>query len=512
MNVTQIIQSAASMKNKGEKTEISEELFSKAFETFTGKPSSKEKTPEQTDAESEETGTVLSESEKEENVSFILINPFLKLDLDNETTDTKLAGQAFILHKETQTNETNLLTVNLSDLSKEQLSVLTDKGIHVNGEPTVTLSGQQMNVLADTVESVQLQDGKTVSPEISEALMSTISEESIAASETKLSVDKGEVSQVKAMDIPETEKAQKTEPTSIEKAREYNEETEVKQPSEKSVTAYSKLLSGKSVSSDSVENNKNADRQTDPSQQITKAAENNQKPEAKGPTVKNVGKEIKQTVDLNSQKMTETADIDIKGAEKLIKNSPEQKQSSQLDTDHDFVSMLRQLSSQSTEKTSQKNNLTMAKAPDPVSKEQSVNLIQDMVTNLVENKEGQKTYQTTLHLTPKTLGEITVELSLTEEGLSGKLTFQSDEARRWMEGEWLDLKSPLESKGISIKSFDFTATQPGPQQNSFSFSDQSGQESKNQPGSSNEQVQSAESEEQSAEPSAGMSDSLNVYV
>ncbi|MDZ7835765.1 MAG: flagellar hook-length control protein FliK [Alkalibacterium sp.] len=103
----------------------------------------------------------------------------------------------------------------------------------------------------------------------------------------------------------------------------------------------------------------------------------------------------------------------------------------------------------------------MAKAAEPVSKEQSMNLIQDMVTNLVENKEGQKTYQTTLHLTPETLGEVTVELSLTEEGLSGKLTFQSDEARRWMEGEWLDLKSPLESKGISIKSFDFTANQPG---------------------------------------------------
>ncbi|MDZ7835763.1 MAG: hypothetical protein U5K84_11050 [Alkalibacterium sp.] len=151
MNVTQVIQSATPMKNKGKETEISGELFSKAFETFTGKPSQKEKTPDQTDAESEETETVLSESEEEENVSFILINPFLKLDLDNVMTDTKIEGQAFILHKETQTNETDLLSVNLSDLSKEQLKVLADNGILANGEPTVTLSDQQMKVLVDSL-------------------------------------------------------------------------------------------------------------------------------------------------------------------------------------------------------------------------------------------------------------------------------------------------------------------------------------------------------------------------
>jgi flagellar hook-length control protein FliK len=202
--------------------------------------------------------------------------------------------------------------------------------------------------------------------------------------------------------------------------------------------------------------------------------------------------------------------------EKTVSEAKGKEAISQSDTEYDFVSMLRQLSSQSAKNQAQTTVKPMPETNMPVPKEQGLNLVQEMVTSLVENKEGQKTYQTTLHLTPETLGKVTVELSFNEEGLSGKLTFQSDEARRWMEGEWLDLKLPLESKGLNIKSFDFTTSQPAAQQQSgFSFSEQSegsGQDTERRSASGQDSSAHSENDEQNEEMNKNKPNGLNVYV
>ncbi|MDZ7835764.1 MAG: hypothetical protein U5K84_11055 [Alkalibacterium sp.] len=91
-----------------------------------------------------------------------------------------------------------------------------------------------------------------------------------------------------------------------EKAAVINEETEVKQPSGKAVSAEFCTRATKPLS----------DR-LNHSQQMTKPAESKQEPETIGSTVNNAGKEIKQTIDLNSSKMTETADTD---SERVLKN------------------------------------------------------------------------------------------------------------------------------------------------------------------------------------------------
>ena len=109
-------------------------------------------------------------------------------------------------------------------------------------------------------------------------------------------------------------------------------------------------------------------------------------------------------------------------------------------------------------------------------------IIQDLMTTTVSSASGDIVYQSRLTLTPETLGQITVELTYTDEGLSGQLVFDTDEAKQWVERQWQQLKTPLELKGIKLNTFDFhVAKQPDamPTEN-FNSSQQSDQSKREQ--------------------------------
>lgn len=109
-------------------------------------------------------------------------------------------------------------------------------------------------------------------------------------------------------------------------------------------------------------------------------------------------------------------------------------------------------------------------------------IIQDLMTTTSSNASGDTVYQSRLTLTPETLGQITVELTYTDEGLSGQLVFDTDEAKQWVESQWQQLKNPLKLNGIKLNTFDFhVAKQPDamPTEN-FNFSQQSDQSKREQ--------------------------------
>lgn len=116
--------------------------------------------------------------------------------------------------------------------------------------------------------------------------------------------------------------------------------------------------------------------------------------------------------------------------------------------------------------------------------EESPEIIQDLMMTVSAKESGDKVYQSRLTLTPETLGQITVELTSSDEGLTGKLVFDTDEAKQWVESHFQQLKTPLELNGIKMNSFDFHVVKPqDPMQTAnFNFSQQSDQSKREQQG------------------------------
>ena len=114
--------------------------------------------------------------------------------------------------------------------------------------------------------------------------------------------------------------------------------------------------------------------------------------------VVNKTKQFEQKTVINNFKQT----LETKLAEK----------SNATQSDSNHVSSLRQVESQPLNLQSQSGQqVEQSASKTRIPQEQGMHLVKDMVSNLIKNKEGQKTYQTTLHLTPETLGKVVVELS-----------------------------------------------------------------------------------------------------
>ena len=120
----------------------------------------------------------------------------------------------------------------------------------------------------------------------------------------------------------------------------------------------------------------------------------------------------------------------------------------------------------------------------PVTLEESPDMIQDFILTTASSESGDKVYQSTLTLTPETLGQITVELTFSEEGLTGRLVFDTDEAKQWVENQWQQIKTPLELKGLSLDTIDFQVVKPQDTMTStpFNLSHQSDQSKKEEQG------------------------------
>lgn len=120
----------------------------------------------------------------------------------------------------------------------------------------------------------------------------------------------------------------------------------------------------------------------------------------------------------------------------------------------------------------------------PVTLEESPDMIQDFILTTASSESGDKVYQSTLTLTPETLGQITVELTFSEEGLTGRLVFDTDEAKQWVENQWQQIKTPLELNGLSLDSIDFQVVKPQDTMTStpFNLSHQSDQSKKEEQG------------------------------
>ncbi|GAB2491210.1 hypothetical protein GCM10008929_14170 [Alkalibacterium psychrotolerans] len=134
--------------------------------------------------------------------------------------------------------------------------------------------------------------------------------------------------------------------------------------------------------------------------------------------------------------------------------------------------------------------------------EQSPEVIQDMMMSVSSNEAGETVYQSTLTLTPETLGDIKVELSYSDEKLTGNFIFETEDAKQHIESHWQQIKGPLEMKGLQLNGFEFQVVDPhtSAQSGNLNFSQQSDQSKKDQ---QDEQRKSAQSSDRFEEETAG---------
>ncbi|GAA0362099.1 hypothetical protein GCM10008932_13420 [Alkalibacterium iburiense] len=158
-----------------------------------------------------------------------------------------------------------------------------------------------------------------------------------------------------------------------------------------------------------------------------------------------------------------------------------------------------------------------------VTKEEGMEMIKEMVTETLVDDNGVETVRSTIKLTPESLGEVEIELVSTDKGLTGKIVFQSEEAKQWMEREWEQFKLPLETKGVSFQTLELTVSQPiqnhtlQSQLGKFSFSESFSQSQQDQ--AANQQtnhgegiIGNDETENSLEQGEAQQLNGLNVYV
>lgn len=139
---------------------------------------------------------------------------------------------------------------------------------------------------------------------------------------------------------------------------------------------------------------------------------------------------------------------------------------------------------QSTKQVERMTQAEPAQTMTHVTLEESPEMIQDLMMTTASNASGDKVYQSRLTLTPETLGQITVELTSSDDGLTGRLVFDTDEAKQWVENQWQQIKAPLELKGLRLDGFEFhvATSQDAMQTTNFNFSQQSDQSKREQQG------------------------------
>lgn len=183
---------------------------------------------------------------------------------------------------------------------------------------------------------------------------------------------------------------------------------------------------------------------------------------------------------------------------------------------------LSQMSSTDTQVTKTSTEV-MAQPSTPVTQEQSLDVISEMLMTVSTETNGEKIYNSTLTLTPETLGEVKIELVYTKDGISGQLVFSSEESKEWMEKQWSQLKLPLETKGIIMNQFEFSVVEPSSvfnqnadtfAQSGQQFNQQSQQQSASASQSSNDSRLVTESNEETEYRTDSESEStgLNLYA
>lgn len=526
VNVTQVLQSAVETKNKGKNSKKVTTEFKKVFNhqsklakekksASENKPNPSEN-PEEKEtkagatSETKTEGVLKEEVETEENdKTFVLVNPFFNLDA--QVKDLEKRDINAILHINKDFGEANLNLNEAEMNSKESLPLVTN-------HQALDLEKLTQNQLVESkllTEVKMLSDKALLRAGTSDKTLSTEVTELKTSGETMEVIANDQQKQLETLLEKETQ-TKEGSTDSIVKADKNEFESKGK-PSYKA-SEVEKILSENKINEHLKVNNQVSEvsETTGAKEKIKVDPEGGQKlpevtkdkTESKTALQSDATKEIKMTESDKHPEAKINTEVFKKSLEDLnaIKSKP-------LASETDQSGLARQVENQPTTLKSQPVQ-TNAETTAHVSKEEGMQLIKDMVTRLSENKEGQKTYQTTLHLTPETLGKVVVELSFNEEGLSGKLIFQSDEARRLLEGEWMDLKQPLEIKGLAVKAFDFTTSPSAQNQTGFSFNDhssQSDQESKQ--GSYKEERSNLQDEnEQIVETGNTPQNGLNVYV
>jgi len=106
-----------------------------------------------------------------------------------------------------------------------------------------------------------------------------------------------------------------------------------------------------------------------------------------------------------------------------------------------------------------------------VTLEESIDQIEQLLIQRVQNDKGTEVIQSTIRLTPESLGEIEIEIVVDKEKISGKFIFKTEEAKRYVESQLNQLRTPLEAKGIKFNSIEMTVKeQPQNQSQDMTFS------------------------------------------
>lgn len=214
-----------------------------------------------------------------------------------------------------------------------------------------------------------------------------------------------------------------------------------------------------------------------------------------------------QTIDFLSErfsdKTNESVALDVKG----------------LETSEavDYSAAQLSASNQSAQRTSLTSQFVQT-APVSAALEQSPEVISDMMMSVTLNETGDTVYESTLTLTPETLGDIKVELSYSDEILTGQIIFETEEAKQYIENRWQQMKGSLELKGLQVDAFEFRVVEPDvtAQAGQLNLSQESDQSKGEQQQERRDAVQTklnAIEEEKSQEPPVKTNSSgLNYYA
>ncbi|GAA0486320.1 hypothetical protein IRB23M11_00950 [Alkalibacterium sp. m-11] len=412
-----------SVKNN-ESSDVDQTLFSKKMEKF----STQKGTQDSKDLKGESSQTPLESEEiedltEEEEVDFTLIHPFVRLHQGLEELPVELGITA--LHNQTIEESDTQEVLNtpkvISTISQSDLT-----GSQINEDPSVLNKEVDILIEEGTGENIQYVETENISlngtQRLEESAKDAFNDASKPAhSDNKQVDDNNELTSIDSI-------------SSKTSSVEYEQTAARKNPSDFD----SNLEGAREQKNDSLE------RMTVQSENSTEDMEGQEKDLIFEPTINSSVKESD----------TQNSSIDMK--------SLEQNLSQIASTDKQIV------------KDSPK---VEAQPSTPVTQEQSLEVISEMLMTVSTEKSGEKIYNSTLTLTPETLGEVKIELIYTKDGISGQLVFSSEESKEWMEKQWNQLKLPLETKGIFMNQFEFSVVEPSAvfNQNADTFA-QSGQQ------------------------------------
>lgn len=412
-----------SVKNN-ESSDVNQTLFSKKMEKF----STQKGTQDSKDLKGESSKTSLESAEnenltEEEEVDFTLIHPFVRLHQSLDELPVELGITALYNQTIEEINTQELLSTPKVDSTISQ-SDLTDS--QINEDPSVL--NKEVNSLIEegTGEHIQYVETENISLNGTQRI-------DVSAEDAGNDASKPAHSDNKQVDV-------NNELTSVDVSYSETDPVDYEQKAaRKNPSDFDSNLEGARE-----QKNVSLERMTVQSENSTEDMEGQKIDLIIEPTIKSPVKESD----------TQNSSIDMKSFEQNL---------SQMEaTDTQVI------------KTSSE---VMAQPSAPVTQEQSLEVISEMLMTVSTEKSGEKIYNSTLTLTPETLGEVKIELIYTKDGISGQLVFSSEESKEWMEKQWNQLKLPLETKGIFMNQFEFSVVEPSAvfNQNAETFA-QSGQQ------------------------------------